>query len=493
MSQREREGRRRRPEFRTALESLEDRRLLSHAPGPLAGWSAGAAAQTRWILFLAKHPAFAARLAAGSGHATVPAGTGGTHATSLRGGTAVVPTAGGISIPENSAKFVATRSRLTLTPPPEPTTVAPTGAPYNYQSSLGTVTPAGAIGTLATSYQDGTYTYTATTPRTNFYGPLNPFPATPAGTTDGTTTPAGATTPTPTGTTTPATPTTLPAYAPGVPSAMPYPVPAQPLGALDNVTLSADDVSGLQKSVVAFASAYTSGQDAAKDKAAIADLKAGLGDVAQSVWAETHVAAATDVASLQKAVNDFAGSYTSGLSHAQDVAAWKALRGAVGTFTAALKNPNAPAGTPGTTTPGTTTPGTPVVPHLPMLGPGLGDFAGPLLNGAPLSAGEVAALKNAVVVFASSYSYGGNKAADKAATDQLQAALADLVAKHWQSVPVLNASAPPVSVPSVTTTAATTTTTTPAGTATGPMTFLATRQAAGTPAATASGGPTGTA
>ena len=83
-------------------------------------------------------------------------------------------------------------------------------------------------------------------------------------------------------------------------------------------------MAGLKTSVEAFAANYTSGKDATKDADAVAALNTGLGNVAQSVFAETHVASKANVASLQQAVDAFAANYTSGVTVSKDAAAWSA-------------------------------------------------------------------------------------------------------------------------------------------------------------------------
>jgi hypothetical protein len=214
------------------------------------------------------------------------------------------------------------------------------------------------------------------------------------------------------------------------------------MGLPDNVKLSAADVATLKTAVETFASSYTGGKDPAADKAAVEALKTGLHNLALGVWSETHVASPADVAALQKAVDAFAASYTSGASVAKDEAAWQALHAAVGTFGQALKNPNAPAATTTTTT--TTTagtaspadPGTPLPGFKPvgMMAPGLGGIEGALLNGPALTSDEVNLLKNAVEAFASTYTYGANPTTDKSALTTLRSSLGDLAAKHWKSV-----------------------------------------------------------
>jgi hypothetical protein len=55
----------------------------------------------------------------------------------------------------------------------------------------------------------------------------------------------------------------------------------------DTTPMSAQDLATLQQSVDTFADAYTSGADAAKDKAALSSLQSSLDKLAQSHWAST--------------------------------------------------------------------------------------------------------------------------------------------------------------------------------------------------------------
>src|SRR5207248_2234521 len=89
----------------------------------------------------------------------------------------------------------------------------------------------------------------------------------------------------------------------------------------------------------------------------------------------------------------------------------------------------------------------------PMLGKGPGGgfgpggFLGTLLDGPALTTDDVNTIKTAVETFATSYTYGATPTADQAAVDALRTSVGNVVAKHWQSIPMLNNSPPGVPTP----------------------------------------------
>lgn len=408
MSQRDRQ--RPRPVFHgTSWEPLEDRQLLSGASATSAIASNVAASQTRWSAIFASHPSYAAHYAQISQRlGELPAG----QIHSAGGST------GRIAIPENGPMF---QRRMALARPGWGATGnTPTALSYQNPPVMGG-SPASASPTFVSV--TGSSGASASGARAGLGAPM-------------------------------------PAGAVGAMPMMPAPAPAappNPLAGLDKVTLSLDDVNGLKTSVETFATNYTSGQDKAKDSSAVAALQTGLNDLAQSVWAETHVASKESVAALQQAVNTFATQYSSGMSATQDKTAWVALKAAVATFGTGLKNPSAPAVIPVVANapasnsasarphggPMMMPPGGPMMMKMGMMGrPEMGGLADSLLRGPALTTDEVATLKTAVETFASTYTYGVNKTTDQAATDALGTALGGLSQKHWEATAAQNVASP---------------------------------------------------
>lgn len=419
MAMSDRQKKRQRTAFRGAsVESLEGRQLLSNVPA-IHALTHSVAAYSRWQMFLANHPRYAARLNV-SVPAITPASTTVTGSTSYAGAGHHGVSAQTVSIPENASTFRGIRFPnypAALTPPATP---GPYSLRANFHPGLQGRTQFG--GGVITALSVGQYGGTATTP-------------TPAGTaaTGNSATPPGLLT---TGTT---------GQAPGFPGApIAMPAPGGMLGIPANVTLSAGDVNSLKTTVDTFANSYTDGKDSVADKAAVTALKAGLDDLSQSVWSETHVAAKSDIATLQKAMTDFAANYTGGTNLAQDKAAWKAFHTSLHTFSQALKNPSAPATT--TTATGTTTTPTPTIAPLPggaapgfmAWGGNRGGIADPLFAGAPLTSDEVNSIKTAVDTFATNYTSGKNATTDTTAVADLSKALSTVLQQHWMATPMLN-------------------------------------------------------
>lgn len=394
---------RQRQSFRVvALESLEDRQLLSHGLSSLAG-----------VRHFINHHLFTLQ-----GHHATSSGAGGSAQQS--GGKH-----GQIRIPENTTTRQNSTAAATTTVPSvqaalntvSQSSSSPTSgganqgsAPQNYQNLVNRL-----VKPMSQAQVAAAGTATAV-------DPANPI----------TIVPVAATTPAPA---TAATITTAPTTATALgQSVIPAggPVAAQttdPVVAgsalmprmrfLDGLTLSKNDVAGLRTAVDDFAAHYTSGQNPDQDKTALTTLKTGLDDLAQSVWSETHVAGADDVTKFQQAVNDFAKSYTNGANLAKDKAAWSALHTALDNFAGALKAPGA------ATTTTTTPPGSPAFHDLGMMRTGFGDG---IQNGPAFSTDDVAKLKTTVDAFADNYTSGVDSTKDKAAVDALRSGLGDLSA-----------------------------------------------------------------
>ncbi|GAC1468028.1 MAG: hypothetical protein NVSMB9_10280 [Isosphaeraceae bacterium] len=221
-----------------------------------------------------------------------------------------------------------------------------------------------------------------------------------------------------------------------------------PLGMLNGLNLSKADVLGLRQSVDDFSTRFTSGQNTVKDKDAVDRLKAGLDDLAQSVWSESHVAARGDVVAFQKAANDFATSYTSNANLAQDKAAWQALHDALDRFGASLKTPGLPDPEPFPS----------LAAHRLLSTPqaGVSNLVGSLLTGPALASDEVDRLRSTVDTFADSYTNGNDLARDKDAVKALETGMSSLLSSHWAKsnitpIPVPSETLPTPAAPPTTT------------------------------------------
>lgn len=244
---------------------------------------------------------------------------------------------------------------------------------------------------------------------------------------------------TPATTTTPAKPMTPAVPAPGssaITSPMMAPRLAMPVGPTDGVTLSKAEVAQLKSSVDAFSAAYTSGADAAKDKAAGDALQAGFNDVAMGVWSRTHVVNAASVNALKNTVDTFASTYTSGTNTSTDKTAWNALQAGVTAFGTSLQ-PNPGAGG-GMMMGGGLFNGNPAdgIAAMPMGDGAMGVsmLADQVVNGPALSAAEVGKFKAAMTTFASAYTSGADGAKDQTAAAALQNSLFDISASRWDRV-----------------------------------------------------------
>ena len=82
------------------------------------------------------------------------------------------------------------------------------------------------------------------------------------------------------------------------------------------MTLSKADVAQLKTTVDTFAASYTSGADAATDKAALSALKTGMQSLLANIWSETHVVSKDALTKLQQSVDSFVSSYTGGTNAA---------------------------------------------------------------------------------------------------------------------------------------------------------------------------------
>jgi len=203
------------------------------------------------------------------------------------------------------------------------------------------------------------------------------------------------------------------------------------------LTLSTGDVAGIKSAVDTFAGAYTSGANAATDKAAVAALQTALKGVSWQVWAETHVASQSSVTALQSAVNAFAQNYTNNTNPAADATAWTALHSTLKTFNTSLTNPEVTTTATATGTTAAMPPAAAFAGHRPMgmgmgtsMDTGLGRLAAPLANGVTLSAADLATVKTAVDTFAGAYTSGANVATDKAAVTALETGLAPVLTGH---------------------------------------------------------------
>lgn len=441
MSQNERQ--RQRPAFRgTGWDALEGRQLLSTTTlrTPFTGLRNRSAALVRWNTVAANHPNYGSRLGQivqsltpAPGQTTTPANTTGK-------------TSGQISIPENNPMFTGLKFPSVYSP------LTNTGAITGNNTGGGTRRATFKLNSLSTGLPGaqnrfGLSAGTGVVAGASTGRVMNPVtvntPVTPVTTNTNTPSKPVTVAPTTSGVTTKAT--TLPASFAGGLNAVDPVSPAiaihfRPFGLPDNVNFTADDVKAMKSAVDAFASAYTSGQDAAKDKAAVAALEAGLDDVAQNLWSASHVASKDDTAKFEQAATDFAKNYTNGADVAKDKAAWKALHSALDTFNASLKNPKAPADS-------ATDPAVQWAPpgfsSRPQRGVDLIGLGGLVMEGQTVSADEVKALKSAVDTFASAYTGGANADTDEAALEAFQTAIGDLVSNHWVNAPGLDVSSDP--------------------------------------------------
>ena len=89
-----------------------------------------------------------------------------------------------------------------------------------------------------------------------------------------------------------------------------------PFSFLENVTLSKADVALLKTTADTFAASYTSGADAAKDKAAVSAAETGMQTLMSNIWSETHVVSKDALTKLQQSVDSFVASYTGGTNAA---------------------------------------------------------------------------------------------------------------------------------------------------------------------------------
>lgn len=215
-----------------------------------------------------------------------------------------------------------------------------------------------------------------------------------------------------------------------------------PLGPLGHVTLGSADVASLKQTVDRFASSYTSGTDATKDKAAVAALESGLTSLAKNVWSESHVVDSASVSKLEAAVDSFASSYTHGADAGKDSAAWQALRSGLGDFAKSVTTAGKTAGgqsSASASTPSANDPPPPLAPPL-FLGAfgshgvfdsSAGNTPTSLLDNITLTKDEVTTIQRAADTFATAYTSGTDATKDKAATDALQKSLAGVFATHF--------------------------------------------------------------
>jgi hypothetical protein len=247
------------------------------------------------------------------------------------------------------------------------------------------------------------------------------------------------------------------------------------------MTLSKADVAQLKTTVDTFAASYTSGADAAADKAALSALETGMQSLLSNIWSETHVVSKDALTKLQQSVNSFVSSYSGGTNAAQDASAWAALQSGLNDFWTSV-------GTAG----GPTNPMPMPMPLPPMampmmlpkaIGPvsGAGMFAPASASGAVSGAGmitsatatttvsgagtvisgaatpdfmlapptiskdDVTKLQQAVDAFAAAYTSGTDAAADKTAVSNLESSLSSL-AQNWQPPMPTPAQVTPISV-----------------------------------------------
>lgn len=212
---------------------------------------------------------------------------------------------------------------------------------------------------------------------------------------------------------------------------MPAADPPLFLGMLDGATLSKDDVAALKSAVDGFASSYTFGVDTKKDEAATDALRSAFDDLSLTVWSQSHVVSAANVSMLAGAVDGFAKSYTSGTDAAKDKAAWVALRTSIDQLVKDMAPADPADGQP--VSPFTYGPDVMTVMRGdgPVFGPG-GILVDNLVYGPKLTKADVGDLQKSVADFAVAYTSGADPKADQAATEALQKGLGNLVSDRWQ-------------------------------------------------------------
>jgi hypothetical protein len=364
MSQRDRDSRRPRVVFpATAWEALEGRQLLSTATASHAAEVAAqkaAAAQAKWNAYVEKHDAQLAQQALVKGLAisTTPA---------------AAPSSG-MTIPENNTTITGQQFK--------PLPASGTIPSPDYTTSI--VSSPGVVASSSTKVTSSTTTTTTSTSTT-----------TPAAQTLGAPTPAGS------GSTTTTTTTVTQASA------------SQPFMFLTEGSLTTAQGNALRTAINNLASAYTYGKTPATDQAAVAAFEVQVDNVAQPIWAASHVASPSSVTNLQQAINTFASAYTNGTNPATDASAWASLESALRTFYGSLPNPNALAAAP-------------------SVGD---DLLAALFQGKALTTTEMNSLRNAFTVFLTTDTYGQNKTTDAAAVSTFRAALGTLESTHLQNNP----------------------------------------------------------
>lgn len=442
----------RRPSFQaTGWDALEERQLLSGGLATLRHIAAQIAAQTRAARLHGKvhshvsaHPRVRAHLAHPLATVTQPAVSISMPSVAPTAYTVTTPkiTAQGIRVPENTMPSTAVSTAVATAP----TSTAGTASTSAITPTLTAPIVAGTQTPLPTSIASAP-TLVAGGFSTGLTA-SNPYNAPPLIATTGM--------PPAPGIVAPGSTATMPTVSTdhiiaGNPGFAPGMSPGSPL---TGVTLSATDVAALKQAVDSFATNYTSGADATKDKAATDALQASLNNLALTVWSESHVASKDAVTAFQKAADNFAQNYTGGLDSAKDTAAWNAL-------STAMTNLLPQNGTPGGPAIGTLAPG-----MMPMLPPGGFDpsslhITSTLDAGQPLTADEVSTLKSLVDTFATDYTNGADATADQSAANALFSGLDNLFTSHWGNMattttPAVPTSAPPPVVMPVTATTAST-------------------------------------
>jgi hypothetical protein len=217
------------------------------------------------------------------------------------------------------------------------------------------------------------------------------------------------------------------------------------MSVLSTTTWSKADISLLKSTVDGFAASYTSGADIAKDTAAVAGFSSGLQALSIQLWSENHILSKDSLAQFQKAVDDFASSYTGGQNLTQDTAAWSSLQSGLRSFAQAAFDPQGATNlAPKNAGPGlilglvTLSVDSPLIFELESLVPSASSA---------LSKDNLSTLQLSVDTFADTYTSGADAAKDKAALDSLQSSLSKLAQSAWAS----SMPAPPVTVMPLTT------------------------------------------
>jgi hypothetical protein len=301
-----------------------------------------------------------------------------------------------------------------------------------------------------------------------------------------------------------------------------------PFSFLENVTLSKADVAQLKTTVDTFAASYTSGADAAADKAALSALETGMQSLLANIWSETHVVSKDALNNLQQSVNSFVASYTGGTNVAQDTSAWAALQSGLNDFLTSVSAsgsptnpmpmalpllprmampmmlPNAivigsrpvmvaPASASGAVSGTSTTTSATATTTVSGAGTVTSGVATPdfMLALPTISKDDITKLQQAVDAFAAAYTSGTDPAADKTAVSNLESSLSSL-AQNWQPpvpvqvTPLQSSVAPPSGVVASTQSGATPSATgvvTTQASATPPAGTVVTAPAATTPTA----------